>query len=343
LDRGARESAFGALGALPGIVLLLYALGGLTLAVQAKQAGLPWVGVLGATPTQTLLIRGVLPVFVAVLYTPVFWATLAGLQRLEDWWKPPVSEHKIARIATHVGGVLGSVAVAVLGAVVGMCVAWLLLLVAPASIGLRLPVWVRAPLGIAAVIAGGWFGYSSSRSLGGNWHGLMLFAKVLVVVSGLAEIWILVFELPIFVSLLLVNALGSGLYLRRIFPDGRLSKRRMLSRRFLVVLAMTSLLYALMIGTSSTLELERVSYDKAPDESAGLISAKGEEVVVAICLRDAEGQLYGARLWRVPRADMKIVKVGGAGFLLESRSPASLADVMAGELGAARQAQRRCG
>ena len=343
VESGARLSAFGALGALPGLVFLLYGLGGVTFAVQAGQAGLPWMAVLSATPTQTLLARGVLPVFTTILLTPLLLVGFVGAQRVEDWWKASMSEHKLARIATGIGGVLSATALVITGAGLAAALLSLILLLADDVVGLWLPGWVRIPMGVVAVIGGGWFAYRLDRQPAGEWNHLTLSAKVFVIVVGALGMVMLILVFPFFLGLLILILTAGSLYFGPRLPNGRFSGRFALSRPFVAFLVVLSLADALTFATTTKLELERVRYGAAPDEAAGLISANAEEVVVAVCLTKGKQVPTGVRLWRVPRSDIKIVKVGGKPFLVEGRTVVTVADVMFGNLSVDRSAPRHCG
>src|SRR4051794_20296225 len=89
-----------ALASLPGIAIVFYSLGGVTLAVQAKQAGLPWLSVLDATSAKSLLARGVLPVLLGALLVPIMLVLLAAAQRTDDWWKR-ARERRLNRAAAR--------------------------------------------------------------------------------------------------------------------------------------------------------------------------------------------------------------------------------------------------
>jgi hypothetical protein len=163
---------------------------------------------------------------------------------------------------------------------------------------------------------------------------------------------VLIWGLPFFAGLLFLVAMAGSLYFRPRIPDGRFSGRFVLSGPFVAFLIVVALADALTFATNAKLELERVGYPAAsdeaaeraaPDEAGGLISASAREVVVAVCVKGGKRPLTGVRLWRVPRSDIKIVKVGGKPFVVEGRAVVTIADVMFGHLSVGRPAPRHCG
>lgn len=340
-DRRAGLSSLEALAALPATAALLYGLGGFALAVQAQQAGMPWMAVLTATPTQTLLVGGVLPLFAAIVATPVFVGLLVAIQQASDRWNPGFGERRASRVATRVGNAVASAIWAASGAVLAMYALALCLLLLDDVFGAPLPLWVRLPASIAAAVVGAWFAVACKKSVMADEASRR--RTLVIVLCLVAATWLVIWVLPVFNALMLLVACAAGVYAGRDLQAPRFDRQLLTRGPFLALLGSASLAWTLGIVANTSWQLERVSYSGAPGGSAGLISTTGDDVVMAVCARTRGGRPAEAQLWRVPRADVKILKVGGEAFRLQGRKTSTLVDVLRADRSAGKDTLGSCG
>jgi hypothetical protein len=257
-------------------------------------------------------------------------------------------EHKSLRIAKRFASIWGSLLMMALGALLGASVAAALIVSVDAIFDVRPPVWIRFPLGAVAVTIGLVLGYKSRKVLTSDWSGVAAPGKLLLLLMAVAGIVMTVWLLPFFFALWFLLLVGGAEHFTRRLPSGKIDRNVILSPAFIGFIVVISLAIALGSATDTTLTLDRMHYGQKVNgqkvEVAGLISANAEEVVVAVCWKDGKHQLH-PRLWRVPRTQIKIVKVGGDPFVLKGRPEASatLADVVFGDFPAKQGAPTSCG